>query len=572
MQRTNFLKFMIFGAILLLLASCTKTNTQGRLIPKEASFVIQLDGKSLSSKLPWSEIKQNPFFQDAYNDSSIPAAIKSVLDNPENAGIDPTTDFTLFTIKDSLGAYIAFTGSIKDEKLFKAFNLQVSENGTESEKDGVQFISKSPVCIGWTKEKFVYLLDAPQMAGMDELSRRMIRDSINITRASARDIGATCKAIFDLKEINTLAKNEKFTALMKEKGDIRFWTNVEELNKSTFTPTPLAMMNLEKLFKGNITTGIVNFENGKMLVKAKSYASDELVDIFRKYGGGKINEEMIKRIPGKDVVAVMALNFKPEGIKELIKLTGLDGLVNIGVSSFGFTMDDFIKANKGDIVAGFYDLTLKTDSVTYNFKDQEPNMALKQIPSFNFIFSAAIGDKDAFNKLVNAGKKIGKTAIPDSTKSPFAFNSNGTYFALSNTKENVDHYLGTATTNFDFLPKITGEPFGVYLNIQSLLKTFAPIASKDSTAKIAYDATAKMWENVLWKGGNYNDGAIQQSIEINLMDKTTNSLKQLNQYAAQMALLFKESKKRKKEEMMAFDNNIYAPMVTDTTATTLIDK
>src|SRR6185312_9256098 len=120
-------------------------------------------------------------------------------DNPENSGTDTKTDCMFFAIKDSLGGYIGFEGNIKDESIFKTFNKQMTETGVESEKDGAQFISKFPVCVGWTKDKFVYVFDAPQFAQMDELSRRMRRDSININSVSGRDIGATCKAVFALK-------------------------------------------------------------------------------------------------------------------------------------------------------------------------------------------------------------------------------------------------------------------------------------------------------------------------------------------------------------------------------------
>jgi hypothetical protein len=46
---------------------------------------------------------------------------------------------------------------------------------------------------------------------------------------------------------------------------------------------------------------------------------EDLQKIFKKYSGGKINEDMIKRIPGKEVVGMMAFNFKPEAIKEILQ-------------------------------------------------------------------------------------------------------------------------------------------------------------------------------------------------------------------------------------------------------------
>lgn len=556
-MQTHFRNLLVVATVILF-ASCTKSNTLGKLIPKEAAIVMHIDGKSLSAKLPWEEIKQNPLFKEAYIDSTIPAAMKMILNNPDSAGIDTKGDLIFFAQKDSTGGYVAFEGTVKDVTLFKAFNKQFTENGTESEKDGVNFISKSPLSIGFTKDKFVYLFDAPQMNQMDALSKRMQQDSIDIAPDKPRDIGVACKAIFALKDNSSLAKNEKFSKLLKESGDIHFWMNTEELSKGAASNQVMAMVNMDKLYKGSLTTATLNFDNGKITINAKSYVGEDLAKIYKKYSGGKISEDMIKRMPGKDVVGLMALNFKPEGIRELLKMTNLDGIANMGLTYAGFTMDDFIKANKGDVLFGVSDLTIKTDSVKYNFKDQDEFSSVREKPEFNFVFATSIGDKDAFNKLMNAGKKLGSKELGDSSKVPFAYNSNGTYFTIANSKENADKYLAGTNTNFDFINKINGQAFGGYLNLQLLLKTFEKKATKDSSDKVAYDASLKLWDNMLMKGGDFTDGGIKYTVEINLMDKTTNSLKQLNQYAAKMGEVYKAKRDKQKANRMAFEDAIPA--------------
>jgi hypothetical protein len=287
-----------------------------------------------------------------------------------------------------------------------------------------------------------------------------------------------------------------------------------------------------------------------------SYAGEDLSKLYKKYGGGKVNEDMLKRIPGKDMIAVIGLNFKPEGVKEFLKMLNLDGLLNIGLNSVGFGMDDFIKANKGDIAIGISDLQLKTDTSSGKMNmDGDVRIRSMMKPDVNFIFSASIGDKDAFNKLINAGKKLGGKFVDDKTL-PIAYNSNGNYFVLSNSKENADKYLAGTNAVSDFVSKISGQAFGGFLNIQAAMKPFANEASKDSAGKAMYDASLKMWDNVLWKGGDIDDGAITQNIEINLMDKTTNSLKQLNQYSSELGRLQKEKQKKQREDIMAFEDAV----------------
>jgi hypothetical protein len=550
------LQFISIATAALLFASCKKSNTQGRYIPATAAIAVHLDGKSISDKLPWTEIKSSALFKEAYADSNLTASIKKILDNPDNSGIDTKSDLMFFMQKDSTGGYAALEGTIKDEAAFKKFCAEMTENATASEKDGINYISRFPVCIGWNKEKFVAVFDAPQLGQMDELSKRMTDDSIDISSSKPRDIIATCQSVFALEESKSLAEEEKFTKLLKESGDIHFWMNSEELYKGASAPAALAMFNFDKLYKGSITAATLNFDNGKITMNAHSYAGEEMTKLYEKFGGGKVDEDMLKRMPGKDVMALVALNFKPEGLREFLKLTNLDGVINLGTASLGFTLDDFIKANKGDVMFGLSDLAMVTDTSTLVFKDEEefapPPMPK---PEFNFIFAASVGDKDAFNKLVASGKKA-TGALAASGSFPIAYANNGTYFALSNLQANADKYIAGGNSNAELISKISGEPMGGFFNLQSIIKVFGAQASKDSSAKVVYDASLKLWDNVLFKGGNFKDDAATQLVEINLVDKTTNSLKQLNQYANILGELAKEKQRKQKEDMMAFEDAV----------------
>lgn len=537
-------KLIAIAAITLFFTSCKDSNTQGRYIPSTASIAVHINGKSLSEKLSWNDIKANPLFENVYADSSISATVKKIFDNPDNAGIETKSDMLFFVQRDTAGGYVAIEGNIKDAAAFKTLTAEMVENGTAAEKDGISFVHNPTKCVGWNKEKFVFIADAPELGQMDELSRRMKNDSIDISTNKKRDVVAACKGVFELDESKSLAKNEKFSKLIKESGDMHFWINAEEMNKNNASLPVLAMVNLEKLYKGNFTAGTVNFDNGKINLSMKSYAGDEMSKLYEKYSGSKVSEEMLKKIPGKDVMAAVALNFKPEGLKEFLKITNLDGIINMGSAELGFTLDEFVKANKGDIVLGMSDLTMTTDSTA--------GVEMPK-PGFNFVFGSSVGDKTAFNKLVKAGEMLsGKFIEPG--KAPFAFSTNGTLFAISNTQENADQFVNAAGSGFDFISKISGEPMSGYFNLQAIMKAFGNEASKDSLGKKVFDASLKMWDNVVFKGGAFKDGAIVTTGEINLLDKSTNSLKQMNGYFAVIGQVMKEKEKKQKEDMMALED------------------
>jgi hypothetical protein len=316
---------------------------------------------------------------------------------------------------------------------------------------------------------------------------------------------------------------------------MHFWANSEALYQGTpATPgiAALGMLNISKLYQGSFSTGTVQFENGKIDVALKSYAGKEMTDIFKKYSGTKINSEMVKRLPAKDVAVFLAMNFKPEGIKEFAKLIGIEGLVNMGASYLGFNLDDFVKANKGDIVFSISDIVKDTSGKT--------NAAV--------LFAASKGDKVSFDKLVAAGKKLGSQEL-GSSASHFYFNQNDKYFSIGTRKEYIDQFVAKEGDNkFEFFDKISSGPIGGYVNLQYIMRSFRDQASKDSLGMMALDASLKLWDNILMNGGEFKAGGITQHFEINLVDKSVNSLKLLNRYAGVIGKIAQQ--KKKEDDMM----------------------
>lgn len=543
MQKNFLSSLMIALAAVILFSACSKSNKQGQYIPKDAVAVLHFNAESITSKLPWEDIKNSAYFKEANADTSMPAFMKAVMENPENAGVDLKSDLLLFLKKDSLGGYVAIVGSIKDEAKYKKFNTDAAKGGSVVEKDGISYVVSGKATSTWKKDRFIVLIDAPEMNAMDKAMMNAGASSYK----SARDGFLSAKNLFDLKEDNSLAKDEKFSELMNNKGDIHFYFNGESFGAGSMGMAALSMVNLSKLTEGSILTSTANFEDGKIVVDTKSYSGKELTDLIKKYQGDKISSDMIKKIPSKNVAAVFGLNFKPEGLREFIKLAGLDGFANMGAGYAGFTLDDFIKANKGDLMIAVTDL--RHDTIKGKGAD--------------FIFATGIGDKASFAKLIAAGKKFGATQFDTTSATvPFSFNSNDEYFALGSNKTTVDAYIsGNANNSFDFFDKISGSPFGGYVNFQYILKSMHQ-QDADSLEKEMYTASVSFWDNLVVKGGDFKDGGTVQHFEINLVDKKTNSLKQLNSYAGTISVIEKKRKEKREKEYAGFDT---VPMMTDTT-------
>jgi hypothetical protein len=342
--------------------------------------------------------------------------------------------------------------------------------------------------------------------------------------------------LFDLPHKENLLSDDRFSSLMKETGDIHYWVNAGEYYNTL--GGVLSLLKLNVLFEGNVYASTVNFDNGKITLKSKAYYNKEMGNLINKYKGGSISTDMINRIPSQNVVAVFAAKYPPEGFKELLKLIGVDGFVNSFFSSVGFSTDEFVKANKGDLLLSVSDFEIKSQEITLNNPNGGEPYTMKQngVPNAKILFATSVNDKPSFDKLFSIlQSKIQETAPDVATKVHFQLNND--WFAASNAPEAVNGFLAGGKNNFPFASRLSGHAFGGYINVQQILKSLAPAIS-DSSSKAAMDASIGMWQDIVMTSGGEKDGGYTGEAEINLVDKNTNSLKQMTQYFNTLSKIF----------------------------------
>ena len=64
-MKSFFRLTLLFVAAAFLFSSCSKKNEEGKMIPKNAMFVVQFNTKSLKEKLTWDDIKQSDWYSQA---------------------------------------------------------------------------------------------------------------------------------------------------------------------------------------------------------------------------------------------------------------------------------------------------------------------------------------------------------------------------------------------------------------------------------------------------------------------------------------------------------------------------
>jgi hypothetical protein len=307
----------------------------------------------------------------------------------------------------------------------------------------------------------------------------------------------------------------------------------------------MSMMRMNVLLENNILTSSLNFENGKILAKSKQYYGREVSELLDDYEAEDISPDLINRVPSGDVAAVFAVNFDPEGIREFLKITGLDGLANLFLSRANYSMDELIRANKGQFLIAFSDLALKPANDTgFRVTDDSLEMGKEVRPDVKILFATAVNDKASFEKLIGLLEESSKESSKNLDDLSYEIGNN--WFAASNSPEQTNRFLEGGNNNLPFAKRISGHPFGGYVDLQKIMGTMYS-GFKDSSEKEALDASLKIWQDVVATGGDYENKSLQYEVEINLMDKNTNSLKQLNPYFDTLSRIWEERKKRRVE-------------------------
>lgn len=500
------------------------------MIPKDAAIVVHINSSSLSSKLSWKDIQATNWFKEM-NKEADDSLARELMKDPKKSGIDNGEDMAFFMQKRGKGGIAVFEGSLNSAKDFESFNKEMNKEGTDAkvEKDGdVKFYSNSEKSlVAWNDDKFIYIADAPFG---NEYSFQE-GEEYQSSSFGADSLKKFAKALFSGS--SNISDDERFANMMKEKGDIHVWMNSEYLYSSA--GAMLSLLNMQNLAKDNVVSSTLNFDDGKITWSTRQYLGKEMADVMKKYKPQNVNQDLINRIPSQNVIGALAWNYPSEGMKEMLKVMGVDGMANAVLGEVNTNLDEVMSAYKGDMLVAVTDLTVKqqqetVEGTTYSYTSTKPDMKV--------LVAMSVKNKASFDKLIGIAEqkmmeKEGK--MPEG----IVYKTNNEWFAAGNSGDMVDKFLAGGNNNVAFASKISGHPFGMYIDLQKIINSSRSMGNTMFTAP--YDISAKMWQDIVVTGGEYDNGAWTSVMEINFVDKKTNSLKQINQYIDNMYAAFKEN-------------------------------
>ncbi|MFZ9694924.1 MAG: DUF4836 family protein [Chitinophagaceae bacterium] len=555
MKKTmSYLGFILMA--LVTFSSCS--SKPDAPIPADASFVMHIDGASISEKLPWSEVKESQLFKDLLQEVDGNTEAEKILNDPKEFGLDLESDGWVFLSQKGKGAYSTFIWGLKDASKFEDVLKKANPNLSINKKESIQYIQEDEIVVAWSDENLMFLVDASELT-------RDLNKSANASTGGTENWDGDYEEPFSLdgealanialelqslKSDEKLTDNDKFADLISTDGDVHFWFNAGKFYDNTMAGNLMGLSKMGTLVEGNISAITINFTDGGIDIDSKGYMGKELEELYQKYKASNFNETALKNLPAGEVNLALAINYPPEGLKSLLTLLGVDGLLNAYIQEGGFSIDEFINANSGNIFLALSDFKINQVEKYLQSLDGEPIPYTTEEPDGKLLFGAEVNDRSAFQKMIDVSKRYleEKMNMPATGTENIPYELKEKWFVAGNNPDQVNQF-GSTKTEHAFIDRIKGHPIGLFVNIQSFIKVAATQISENK--KLDKDIAAlssSFWKEIVMTGGELEDGAMVTKLRISLGDANTNSLKSLSKYIGQLSKLAKEDEIRREQE------------------------
>lgn len=534
-------------------SACSKKSDAP--IPIDAAVVLHIDGARISEKLPWSEVKKSPWFQQATENAEGDSLFTVILNDPSQSGLNLAGNGWIFLTNKGKGAYSAFVWDLSDAKAFEALIKKTAPDAKIRQNGSNQYLAEGTMALVWNKKRVMALSDAseinrdlnsltPGNEGDQEGSLDDIEEPFSFSADSLVQIALE---IQNLKSDQKLSHDDTFADLIGNKGDVHFWFNIGKVYNNSLAGSLLSLSKLSALTEGNISTATVNFNEGAIDVESKGYVGKELEALYKKYPAKNFDENALRGIASNNMNLAFIMNYPPDGIKAFLTLLGVDGLVNNYMQEIGFSMDTFIQANGGNLFFTLSDFQVKKTTKTFEGFDGEPMTYEDEEPGGKLLFGVEVNQRPAFDKMVNVFKKLlGQANLQEGELGKVPYVIKDKWFLAGNDSAQLKTY-GAQKSDPAFLDRIKGHPVGLYVNISSFLQA-SLTEMEESMEKSLAELSLKFWKDLTLSGGEFKNGATTSQIKISLGDPKRNSLQSLNQYLGDIARLIKEDEARRKKQ------------------------
>ena len=558
-------KLLLITTVVITLASCgSKTPKETKYIPKDATAVVVVNPKSLEDKMKTGNLSLDSFVNkfNEKEDTANQAKAKKLWDDFKASGVSLDDNLFLFVVQKGnmqkgQSTAVSVLATIKDEAKFEAYvkkqQEQLKDNGIQKESNFSYLVSSYNSSVAWNKEVvIVTMYNKDSKMSFDSLGNYQTPDE-TVTKKEQK---AEVARYFSLKADETVGSIALFNDLFKEKADgYAFTTSSGTL--AALSAIPLNLPKLQELLKDNYSTATFNFEDGKIVAKSVMHTNPMLSSLLKKYAGPTVNIAALEKFPSQNINGAMLVSFNPELFNGLLKELEVGGIVDGFLSGQGLTSADIFKALKGEINVIVSDFTIASKEVSYPGYDGKPFTSTQTLPTAKLIFSASIGNKIAFDKIMEKAVQTGfvektstgyRSGAAMAATNLFLMADDKNLIIASDSATYAAYTSGTgkATIDADVLSKLKGKSTATFVDIASLL-TGAIAGVKDETGIKVMTATKNTFKNAIVTSDNFAGSSLSSYFEVNMSNTKQNSLVSTLNLISEIYAIIKADENKRKE-------------------------
>lgn len=527
-------------------------------IPEKTSTVIHMDLLRLQAKVPRIVFEQSVIYKELTKEPHSP--LPEFLKNPAKTGIDFSAGvmITTNTVRIEmigLGSSASIFFKLNNPALFKSFvetmhasskpDAYMSKEKNEIKVYGTDHIlfSDGKMALAWN-DKVMVMSSGPEE--FDFFETTSVPDTVTVLYDSAvvmydslvlspaeeakrKELDEREKRnhLFELltpKLSNPLTTDVQFAGLMKEKADIRVWSDQSNRKIPPYFPGgPAQILTKIQQLGTKKSTAVINFENGKISMLAKNYPSPKIADLYKDFKISTQNGELLRKLPPDNVIGLMSVSLDKLMLNRIIEMMELESMIQKMQKEIPVKIDlpTLTAAFKTNMLMAL----LKTDEV-----GEEAEM--KRMDGFSFLMAIPIADKNKFDQLratLQPYLDSMKTANPEKIKKSPVIKFSDEMLVLALSSKTADAFLFNPAPGESpaWLHEFSQYPIVMNFNFKKL---FSFLMKKDSeNGKEEMEAVSKTFDQIFFYGGNYNKDAVEMNMEFRFVNKEENALKQFFQ-------------------------------------------
>lgn len=487
-SRNTWIAACLFSGIFLL--SCKDKKDRWYPIADDCAMVAKVNLASLSKKIVMDKIGDfslDDLFDFSPEDTSAKKTeLSTILDDPSSVGIDMLDDLYIFKNHTVIG----FVVSLSDESDFSD-HLKGTLKKEIITYQEYNYAKIDSFFISWNKDHCIFIIK---------------EDLSSPTRADLENI-------LKIKKEGSVFHQSDFLQGQGESADVFLWFSVPKLLEDQ----PVSAQLTEGILNKNYSSAYVNFDDGKIAIKAKDFLSPATSQLLATPKSSELNPNL-SYIESNNSIALAAIH--------LNMIKGLDFIQSYAnqkhFEKAGLTIKDLEGTFTGEMLINFSDLIeLKKIYTGYSFDEDfnkvEVSDTIKVLDPMYTIFVGVL-DSNRSAKILdglyskNLITKNGSTYTFTLSDFPINFYNTEKGIIISNQKSSTEKAAGFES---EFAKELSSHPFIV----QGNPSRFFPLIKEKHKATIPLDQVQKATVKI--SKGEDNSCVLDSEIFLNNPDKNS---------------------------------------------------